>query len=223
MFLSIIEFVAWKPPSGVTPVRRVKQFSLSLRCLVFAVLVSVLFSLHGLAQKSASNPTSDQCGIYAEAYKAGSGGYDPYLKFTDEQAKTRDRNESSKRYSAALAKSAPQANALWLSNWCSANPLKDYAEASNRLLDELTGQASGKQAVKAPAKSSESPATVKNGLVINLGGTQAQTPNSCKVGGTQYCGGCSIACNEGEKASCMVGTDSFNGPKCFQGPVCRCK
>jgi hypothetical protein len=199
-----------------------RSFATLTKALALAILALNIFTPPLSAQQPDANPSADQCGIYAEAYKTGSNGYNSYLKFTAEQAKTRDRNESSKRYTGAFKKSAPAASALWLNNWCTKNPLKNYAEASNRLLDELTGQTADPQS-KSTTKSGEGPSSIKDSLVIMLGGDQAQTPYSCRVGKTQYCSGCSIACNEGEKATCMVGQDSYNGPKCFQEAVCRCK
>ena len=53
---------------------------------------------------------------------------------------------------------------------------------------------------------------------------QTAEPTSCKVGPTQYCGGCSVTCNAPKQAHCNMGTDSpFGKPECeFQGR-CWCK
>ena len=83
-----------------------------------------------------------QCGDYVEAYKGGPVAYGTYLQVTADVAKSRDAQEGSSRYSKALQASSAPSNALWLNNWCTKNPLRGFTEASSRLLDELTGQAS---------------------------------------------------------------------------------
>jgi len=88
----------------------------------------------------AQDLASSQCGQYVEAYKGGSAAYTPYLQAAEQVAKSRDAQQGSTRYLPAFRASAPAANALWLNNWCSKNPLKGFTEASSRLLDELTGQ-----------------------------------------------------------------------------------
>ncbi|HMH13304.1 MAG TPA: hypothetical protein VK578_09370 [Edaphobacter sp.] len=188
--------------------------------LTLSASLAILFSYRAAPAQSDTNPGSTtQCGVYAEAYKTGTGGYTPFLNFTSDIARTRDKHDSNKRYTKALQDSAPAANALWLNNWCTRNPLKTFAEASNHLLDELTGQASDSDAKLPGAHNNKR--SITHSLVIMLNGEPV--PNSCRVGSTKYCSGCSVACPEGQSPKCMEGTDSFNGPSCFQSSVCRCK
>jgi hypothetical protein len=191
--------------------------------LAVSASLTLLFSLQTAPAQTDANPgATTQCGVYAEAYKIGTDGYTPFLNFTSEIAKTRDKHESGTRYTKALHDSAPAANALWLSNWCTKNPLKTFSESSNHLLNELTGQNTGDSSDNAKLPNAyNDKQSISHSLVIMLNGQPV--PNSCRVGSTKYCSGCSVACPEGQSPKCMEGTDSMFDKACFQSSVCRCK
>lgn len=160
---------------------------------------------------------ADQCGQLVEAYKAGPAAYGPYLQIADGVAVARDGQEGSNRYTQALRASAASANALWLNNWCTQNPLKRVAEASNNLLSELTGQA------HAPMAAQPAPATSPAVIVVQPP-ARPKPMASCSVAKTKSCGGCSVTCTKDwQKASCKAGTDSIpGGEQCTFKAECSC-
>ena len=116
----------------------------SERRLLLAVRLLLILSVLAsqcLSTAQAQDLANSQCGQYVEAYQGGPAGYTPYLQAAEQVAKARDAQQGgTPHYLPALRHSAPSANALWLNNWCTKNPLKGFTEASSRLVDELTGQ-----------------------------------------------------------------------------------
>jgi hypothetical protein len=178
------------------------------RCLAAILFLGLaLISASGWAQV----PASAQCGEYAEAYKSGPSGYSTYLQATADVAKSRDAQRGVTTYSKALGASAPAANALWLNNWCTKNPLKGFTEASSRLLDELTGQ----------GQPSEGSATAPQ--VVVVAPPRPVQPSACRVGDVGDCQGCAVTCGNGSQAKCKQGSTFADGQKCAFQAKCECQ
>jgi hypothetical protein len=169
--------------------------------------VAIFAGTQSIAQVS---PTA-QCGEYVEAYKAGPSGYNPYLQAASDVAKSRDAQRGVTTYSKALQASASAANALWLNNWCTRNPLKGFTEASSRLLDELTGQTS------APPGGAPRP------QIVVVAPPQPLQPSACKVGDVGDCQGCAVSCGNGSEAKCKRGSTFADGQKCAFQAKCECQ
>jgi hypothetical protein len=173
------------------------------RFALYALLLILLLPIASFAQ----SPAESQCGQYVEAYQGGAPAYTPYLQATEQVAKSRDAQQGSTRYVPALRNSAPAANALWLNNWCTKNPLKGFSEASSRLLDELTGQA-------AP-----SPSPSPQVVIVT---PRSAAPSACKVGDNGVCSGCSVSCGNGTIAKCKQGSTTADGQRCAFTSRCEC-
>lgn len=145
----------------------------------------------------AQTPGQQQCGQYVEAYRQGADGYAPYMGYVQGALDARSAPES-------LRKSAPASLALWLNNWCSANPLRPFADATGAMIEQSGALPVGRAAQ--PAVVIVAPAVAP----------------SCKAGATQYCNGCSVTCAPGEKPFCHAGVDSMGGNGCINLPHCGC-
>ncbi len=173
--------------------------------LAFVILASCC-----LSSARAQDVAASQCGQYVEAYQSGPAAYTPYLQATEQVAKSRDAQQGSARYVPALRRSAPSANALWLNNWCSKNPLKGYTEASSLLLDELTGQ----------SKPDATPPLSPQQIVVVV--PQSASPSACKVGDNGACSGCAVSCGNGTTAKCKQGSTTADGQRCAFTSKCEC-
>jgi hypothetical protein len=159
----------------------------------------------------AQDLANSQCGQYVEAYRGGPSGYTPYLQAIEKIAKSRDAQQASARYIHAFHHSAPSASALWLNNWCTKNPLKGFTEASNLLLNELTGQSNPADATL-PAPPQQ--------LVVNV--PQSIQPSACTIGDKGVCSGCSASCGNGSTARCKPGATTADGQHCAFTSKCEC-
>ena len=188
-----------------------KVFLKDMRLRFGLALVFGPACLSGLAAAQAPNK---QCGDYVEAYKGGPVAYGTYLQVTADVAKSRDAQEGNSRYSKALQASSAPSNALWLSNWCTKNPLRGFTEASSRLLDELTGQASG----PTPAAVGYPAAPPTQVVVV----APPPPPSSCRAREVGECTGCSVTCGNGSQATCTQGRPWFGQTRCQDQSSCSC-
>lgn len=175
-----------------------------------AVFTSLLFLTSCCLAPAQS--TSTQCGDYVEAYKGGAATYSPFLQIAQTTAKTRDGNEHTTRYTSAFQGSSSASNALWLNNWCTKNPLKTIGEASDQLLDELTGLS---RAGAPPVQYSPPPSVV----VIQ---PPSARPSACRTGDNGSCSGCSVSCDNGMKATCRPGSETADRSSCAFPSSCDC-
>jgi hypothetical protein len=184
-----------------------KRAKTSARVLLKAsslwVTLIVLCYPGALSSVAGAQTTSRQCGDYVEAYKGGPVAYGTYLQATADVAKARD----------ALQSSSPPSNALWLKNWCAKNPLRGFTEASSRLLDELTGQAS------APGPAAGYPSAAPSQVVVV---TPPPPPSSCRAREVGECTGCAVTCGNGSQATCTQGRTWFGQTSCQDQSSCSC-
>jgi hypothetical protein len=183
------------------------------RATVWAVLAFLCWIVGGSGVAPAQMPNR-QCGDYVEAYRGGPVAYGAYLQVAADVAKSRDAQEGSTRYSKALQASSTPSNALWLSNWCKKNPLRGFTEASSRLLDELTGQASA----PTPGAEGYHPAISPPVVIV----APPPPPSSCRAREVGECTGCAATCGNGSQATCMQGRTWFGQTSCQNQASCSC-
>ena len=189
---------------------------------VLTKLLLALGLIAGLQALPAQAQGSDQCGQYVTAYRSGPSAYGPYLQAAEVVAQQRDAQEGSRRYVTAFKASSVDANALWLNNWCTQNPLQRISEASSRLLDELTGQSAARGT--APAQVAQPPQQAQPAPPVIIVAPPPRPLSSCRVGDTKACAGCAITCERpNQRATCKPGTDSVPGAdRCVFKADCSC-
>ncbi len=185
-----------------------------LKTSKFWVALVLLCYPGALSSVARGQTPNKQCGDYVEAYKGGPVAYGTYLQVTADVAKSRDAQEGSSQHSRALQASSAPSNALWLNNWCTKNPLRGFTEASSRLLDELTGQASA----PTPAAGGYPSAAPTQVVVV----APPPPPSSCRVREVGECTGCSVTCGNGSQATCTQGRPWFGQARCQDQASCSC-